>query len=157
MHQCKQLSELVNSDYTCIVKDNDETVFVSKAKGVKPLLDFIAEGKSYTNLTVIDRIVGRGAIFLAIKAEAVKVITPIISKRALEVAKSYELDVEYQKVIPYIINRTGDGCCPIEMAVTPTQDYEEAYNIISLFVYTIDFVFIKKKFVFLSLQNKCAD
>lgn len=127
MHQYDETIRILDSGYTCVIKDGDEIVFTSTYRGVKPIIDFINQGKIYTNLTIIDKIIGRGAMFLAVKSEAKNVYTPIISERALEVAKLYNIDVHYKKVIPYIINRTKDGCCPIENAVTGITDSEEAY------------------------------
>ncbi|QUH27816.1 DUF1893 domain-containing protein [Vallitalea guaymasensis] len=123
-------NELNESNYTCIVKNNDEVVFTSTERGVKPLLDYINENHEYKDITVIDRIIGKGAMCLAIKSRAKIVITPIISKKALELADKYNVHVEYKKVVPGIINRTGTGPCPIENAVSDIEDVEEAYNII---------------------------
>ncbi|GMQ58110.1 hypothetical protein AN1V17_25050 [Vallitalea sediminicola] len=119
-----------DNNYTCIVKNNDKVVFTSTERGVKPLLDYIDENHDYKDITVIDRIIGKGAMCLAIKSKAKKVITPIISKKALEIANKYNIDVEYDKVVPGIINRTGTGPCPIENAVSNIDNVEEAYNVI---------------------------
>ncbi|MCT4686945.1 DUF1893 domain-containing protein [Vallitalea sp.] len=121
---------LNENNYTCIVKNSDEVVFTSTERGVKPLLDYIDENHEYMDITVIDRIIGKGAMCLAIKSKAKKIITPIISKKALELANKYNVYVEYKDVVPGIINRTGTGTCPIENAVSNIEDIEEAYNII---------------------------
>lgn len=122
--------ELENTDYTCMVKCNEEIVFTSKEKGVKPLLDYIEEEYNYTNITIIDKIIGKGAMCLAVKCKAKKVITPIISKKALDIANMYNVEVEYNEIVPEIINRTGTGPCPIENAVSSINNIEEAYDVI---------------------------
>lgn len=130
MQQLNAFGEIKESQYTCIVKSENKVVFTSMDKGVKPLLDYIGEKNDYQHITIIDKIIGKGAMCLAIKGKAEKVITPIISEKALEIAKAYDVDIAYEKVVPYIINRTRTGSCPIEKAVSTTDDVEEAYHII---------------------------
>ena len=120
----------LDNKYTCAVKYDDRIIFTSTEKGVKPLLDYIMGGYKYNDITIVDKIIGKGAMFLAIKCKAKKVITPIISKRALDLANMYNVNVEYKKIVPEIINRTGTDRCPIENAVLNINNIEEAYNVI---------------------------
>lgn len=121
-------------DCTCVIYRTDEEtpIFTSKDKGVKPLLDYYRlYGPSDTPLIVIDRIVGRGAVILAKLIGAVRITTPIMSEAAYELAKDYGIKTEVTKIVPYIINRAGDGRCPIETAVLGIDDVNEGYKAIS--------------------------
>lgn len=124
------MKRIKDSDYTCIVIRGEEEIYHSRDKGVKPLMDYIKQHEQLESIKVLDKIVGKGAMVLAIKSKANEVITPTISQKALDLAKKYHIDVQYDKVVPYIINRTGTGPCPIESAVGPIDQIEEAYKVI---------------------------
>lgn len=116
---------------TCFILKNEQIVFTSESKGVKPMLDYYTSfGTSSEALTVVDRIMGKAAIILAIFIGAKHVITPIISQLALDFAISQKVKVEYNRVVSYIINRSNDGQCPIEKAVTEINDLHEGYEVI---------------------------
>lgn len=116
---------------TCFVLKVDEIIFSSEAKGVKPLKDFYEErGVSEEPLIVVDRIMGKGAVMLAVLIGAKTIVTPISSQIALEYAKSYGVKTQFTKVVPYIVNRSGDGRCPIETAVLNTEDVKRGYEVI---------------------------
>ncbi|MDA3846677.1 MAG: DUF1893 domain-containing protein [Vallitaleaceae bacterium] len=118
-------------DKTCLIIKNNEVIETSTFKGVKPLLVFYqANGTSLEPLLVVDRIMGKGAIMLALLCGATKVMTPIISKPAILYAKRKGLEVVADKIVPYVINRTGDGRCPIESAVIQIDDLEVGYKAI---------------------------
>jgi len=117
--------------HSCIILHDSKIIFVSNESGVKPLLDFYHSNKSfYEDLTVVDRIMGRGAIILAKLIHANQIITPIISEDALELAGKYQMNVEYTQIVPYIINRTQTGRCPIETSVLGISDELQGYTII---------------------------
>jgi len=111
---------------TCFVLHEGEIIFTSEERGVKPLLDYLSSGPEKKEITVVDKIMGKGAVFLAIAAGAKKIATPVISEMALRLAEEYELEAEYEKIVPKIINRTGDGFCPIETAVLDEWDVKKA-------------------------------
>ncbi len=71
---------------------------------------------------------GKGAVVLAIFIGANKLVTPIISKDALSLANEYNLEVTYNTVVPYIINRDGDGRCPIESSVLEIESIKDGFN-----------------------------
>lgn len=118
-------------EITCYIFEGQQEIYRSGYKGVRPLIEYYKQfGKSEKPLTVIDRIMGRGAVLLAIKIGATMIKTPIISESALELAGKYHLVVEIDKVVPYIINRNKDGRCPIESSLLGIDDIDEGYDVI---------------------------
>lgn len=117
---------------TCFVIKDHEVIFTSEKRGVRPLLDYMVFHPEKTDITVVDKIMGKGAVFLAIAAGATEIITPTISSSALELARRNDLETEYLKEVPKIKNRTGDGFCPIETAVLDEWDVEIALDKIKL-------------------------
>ena len=67
---------------------------------------------------------------LSVLINAKTIKTPIISETALSLAKVHGLTVEADKVVPYIINREGNGRCPIETSVLDIEDVQEGYEAI---------------------------
>ena len=118
-------------DKTIIIYKDNAVIFTSDYKGVRPMMEYMkAYGPSQEPLTVVDRIMGRGAVMLAALINAKTIKTPIISETALELAKVHGLTVEADKVVPYIINREGNGRCPIETSVLEIEDVQEGYEAI---------------------------
>lgn len=118
-------------DKTIIIYKDKEVVFTSEYKGVRPMMEYMkAYGPSQEPLTVVDRIMGRGAVMLAVLINAKTIKTPMISKTALDLAKIHGLKVEADKIVPYVINREGNGRCPIETSVLGIEDVQEGYEAI---------------------------
>jgi len=122
-------NKLLNS-HTCVILENNQVIFSSDEKGVKPLLDFYHQSGVKQKLCVVDKIMGRGAVLLAKLIGAESIVTPIISKDALALANEYGLKVEYQKLVDYIVNRDNTGRCPIETSVLGISDIQKGYEII---------------------------
>ncbi len=117
--------------YSCVILKNNEIIFTSKERGVKPLLDYYHQYQSSEEpVTIIDKIIGRGAIILAKMINAQKIITPIVSKEALNLANLYHINVEYQELVEYIVNRDQTGRCPIENSVLSITNLDEGYRAI---------------------------
>lgn len=116
---------------TCFVIFENKVIFTSEYNGVRPLMEYIAnESNTSKPIVVVDRIIGKGAMLLAIIAGANKVVTPIISESALSLGKKYNVKVESLKIVPYIINRNNDGQCPIEKSVENIDDLDIGYKTI---------------------------
>lgn len=129
LEQANQLLKDLNS--TCIILKNDEIIYKSSFIGVKPLIMFLNEHDDVhgnEELILIDKIIGKAALLLAVKCGIKKIFTPVISQEALEAAKHYGVMWESAKIVPHIINREGNGKCPIEASVTDTMDLDEAYR-----------------------------
>lgn len=116
-------------EITCFIIKEDKIIFSSSEKGVKPLLDYYNEfGVSNDPLTIVDKIIGKGAVVLSILVGAKSIITPTISEDALLLAKEYNLNVSFENIVPFIINRNKDGRCPIESSVLNINDIKDGYN-----------------------------
>lgn len=83
--------------------------------------DFLRGGK------IADRVIGKGAALLLLKAGIAEVFAYVISGPALEVLQHNGVKVSYITLQPNIINRTGDGICPVEMLTANISSPEEAY------------------------------
>ena len=121
---------LFKNGYTCVIFSGKTKIYSSYEHGVKPLLDFAMRRQKVKNLVLADRIIGSGAAFLAVSAGITAVYTPVVSKKARAILKKYYIALEYQTAVPYIINRDGTGCCPIEQRLAGIDDVSSAVKTI---------------------------
>ena len=70
--------------------------------------------------------VGKAAAYLYVLLGVKEVFAGIISEKATEVFLRFGISFTYSECVPAIINRTGDGFCPMETAVSAIDDPEDA-------------------------------
>ena len=94
------------------------------ARGIAPLLARYDAKKTLAGCAVCDRVVGAGAAYLYVLLAPATLHAPVLSRPALEILTTYGVRVTYDTLVSHIVNRTGDGVCPMERAVaeatTPT-------------------------------------
>ena len=103
----------------------------SDARGISPMMNFIADGVDLSGYSVADLIVGKAAALLFIKCGIKEVYAKTLSKPAKKVLESNGVPVTFGTLTENIINRTGTDVCPIEKAVLDTCNPEEAYALIA--------------------------
>ena len=121
--------KLIDGGYTCVVLV-DDCEYTSFDRGVKPLLSLLQTKRSFSGAVAADKCVGAGAAHLYVLLGVRSVWANVIRESALEVLKNNKIEAYYDKCVPYIINRKGDGVCPIESAVADAKTSEEAYDLI---------------------------
>ena len=127
LDRTKQALELLESgDFTCAAVLSDETTLTSSRRGVAPLLGWIDEGVDLAGACAADKVVGKGAALLYVILEAREVYAHVISEQALAALEKHGVSAVCGQIVPYIVNRTGDGRCPIESAVWNIDDPDEA-------------------------------
>ncbi|MEF9960309.1 MAG: DUF1893 domain-containing protein [Niameybacter sp.] len=133
----KKLKQVLNEkEASCILFQEEQVLMTSYEKGVLPLWRFMTEQKSLPtgDLEVADKMVGRAVAYLLVSLGVSQVYTKVISETALEVLKDYPIRITYDELVPFILNRTRDGQCPMEQALTQVVSVKEAYDLIDTFV-----------------------
>ena len=120
---------LRDGGYTCVVLYG-EREYMSFERGVKPLLTLLESEDSCSGAVAADKTVGAGAAYLYVLLGVRAVWANVISSSALQVLQRHGIDVSYEECVAYIINRRGDGVCPIETAVADAKTPQEAYRMI---------------------------
>jgi len=118
--------ELLNCEGVTLALYDGKREIISKKRGVSPLLEFLDNGESLSTFSCADRVVGKGAAFLYVLLKAKELYTHVISEEALKTLKKFGIPVTFHKWVPCIINRKGDGICPVESAVLNIEDPERA-------------------------------
>ena len=112
----------------CLCKDGK--CLFSEKRGIAPMMDFIADSINLSGYSVADLVVGKAAAMLFIKCGIKRVFAKTLSESAKRVLELYGVDYEYETLTEKIINRAGTEICPMEKAVSGTDDFEEAYSIL---------------------------
>jgi len=106
---------------------SDETVFVSTARGVSPLLDVLETSpERLKDAVCADRVVGKAAAMLFVKCGVKAVHGEVMSRAAADFLLLHNMPHTYGKLVENIRNRRGDGICPMEEAVLAVDDLDEA-------------------------------
>lgn len=130
MNNLEKAKEMLkNSDYTCVICSDEETL-TSNKRGVAPLLAWLDEGEQLKGYSAADKVVGNGAAFLYVLLEAEEIYADVISKSALETLTRYNITVTYGIITEAIRNRDNTGFCPIESAVAGITSPETALEAI---------------------------
>ena len=104
---------LLEGGYTCVIC-GENGVDVTRLRGVKPLVEWIDEGKDFSGCSAADKVVGRAAALLYAFMNIKDVYSDVISESAIEVFRHYGIDFSAGEITPTIINRSGDDICPME-------------------------------------------
>lgn len=126
----KKAKEILESGgYTCVLTDG-EAIYTSRLCGVKPLVQFLKKGEIPPGFSAADKVIGRATAYLYILLGVQEIYSQVISEPALEVLKASKIPVQYDTLVPSIINRKGDGICPFEEAVLEIREPSDAYDAI---------------------------
>jgi phosphopantetheine adenylyltransferase len=117
--------KLLIDDITLVLVKGDQ-VITSEKRGISFLLSLACENK-YQGYSAADKIVGKAAAFLYVIMQVENVYGETITKRAVEILRQANINVEYKILTENIINRTNTGLCPMELIVLNIEDKEEAF------------------------------
>ena len=114
-----------------MIYKNDELIFESNLKGIRPHLKAIDEvGDSLKDTLMVDKILGRAAAFLVIYSGAREAIAAVVSTPGRQVLDKYGLKFSYREEVPHIKLENGVIYCPFEQMVQDIEDPVEAYRAI---------------------------
>ena len=121
----KAREEMDRSGFTCVLRSEEE-MLCSKEHGVRPLLVWIRAGKDLKEYSAADQIVGKAAALLYAKMGVRAVNTKLLSEKAIPVLERYGILYDADETAPFIINRAGNGMCPMEQTVMEIEDPDQA-------------------------------
>ncbi|MBQ0036114.1 MAG: DUF1893 domain-containing protein [Firmicutes bacterium] len=119
---------LLANNYSIIASNGYNSI----DSGIMPVISKIRENKDYfLGLEVVDKVVGKASAMLFAYSGAKRVNALILSVAGKEVLDKYNIDYQYDELVPYIINRRNDGMCPMEIVVKDIDDLKEGYIALS--------------------------
>lgn len=116
-----------------VIARDGQIVAELEGRGVKPLLDALdRDPHAFECAVAMDKVVGRAAAAFYVIGGAAKVIAPVMSEGAVKLLEKHGIEAVAEKTVPYIINRKGDGMCPMDRATmhleNPVAIVEEVRN-----------------------------
>lgn len=107
----------------------------SDARGIKPIYEAHLNRKgNFKDSSVADRVIGKAAAMFLVSGGIKSLYTDLISEPALEILKNNNIEVEYLKKVPMILNRMGNDMCPIEKLSSQTNEIDKLTENISTFL-----------------------
>ena len=123
----RAIALLNGEELTCAVCGKSEAqTYKSRERGVAPLLGWLENGMQFAGHSAADKVVGAGAAYLYVLLGVTELYAKVISTAAKAVLERYGITLYCENHVPHIVNRTGDGTCPIEQAVANATSPEEA-------------------------------
>lgn len=120
---------LKKGGYTCVMCKG-ETLYTSEKRGVVPVLEKLEQFVDISGFSVADKVVGKAAAMLFYLAGIACLHTEVLSVPAKEFLEKSNIAFSYDILTDKIINRSGDGLCPMETAVMDIDSAEEGYKAI---------------------------
>jgi len=121
--------EFLTGKNTLRIYDSNTLIFTSDKCRLLPLVEYIDKlASKHRDVVIFDKIVGRAAALLLIKADCREVYSPLGSRLAIEVLEKFGIKHHLTQIVPCI--RTPDNdICPME-ELSIGREPEEFYNLI---------------------------
>lgn len=121
---------ILNTEKCTCVLCNDNITYKSTQRGIKPLLDLLDKKTTLKGFSAADKVIGNAAAYIYVLMEIQNIYAAVISEAALNTLKKHCIDVQYDTLVKTIINRKGNGRCPMECAVENCTEPSEALTAI---------------------------
>ncbi len=106
---------LRRGDYSIVMVRDGMMIYASKSHGIGGILQAIEElNHRIKGASVADRVIGKAAALLLAYSKVKDAYAIVISRSGLETLRSHGIQVEYENLVPKILDRSGRGICPFE-------------------------------------------
>lgn len=131
----KQLIDILHEGgYSCVIRNKGVTRTFHQ-RGVADLWALCHDNEEFLkNSQLADKVIGKGAAALMIHGGVSEVYADIISCPALELLRTNGISVSYAQQTNRIMNRRGDGLCPVESLCLNKETIEEMVEEIGNFI-----------------------
>ena len=129
------LRQILHSTACSCVIGNGGRVETFHQRGIKDLYELLNNGSGLLDgASIADKVIGKGAAALMIAGGVKEVYTDVVSEAAMELFERYGTATSYDKRVAHIINRKGDGICPVESLCAECVTVEECLEKIEEFL-----------------------
>ncbi|WP_295885007.1 DUF1893 domain-containing protein [uncultured Anaerococcus sp.] len=117
---------LLENNHSIVVVKEDKVVYKSDKNGLLPIIDIYDSDKSILNgAAVADKVIGRAAALILIKANISELYTELISENAISILDDTNIKYQYNKKVKEIRNRDNTDMCPMEKLSLSTDDADQ--------------------------------
>ncbi len=133
MKKCEQavqeaLLQIRQGKIVCAAIRDGQIIASEAGSGVAPVLKMYKLGQLHESF-LVDKVIGKAAAMVMTRGGISGCHGITVSQAALNWFQQCNVPVTYDHLTEYIVNRTGDGMCPMEQAVLQLQ---EDSNIVSV-------------------------
>ena len=123
----KEMIQILHDEgLTLVVKSSDGIIHRFTQRGVKDLLTLVTERPDVLKgALVADKAVGKAAAACMVTGGVCQVHADVMSEPALALLQTHGITTNYGTLVDHIINRAGDGWCPMERLSRDLDDPEE--------------------------------
>lgn len=122
--------EQLESSGSALVFCNENEMHSSEVRGVLSLVLMVKENKTMKGFYCADKVVGKAAAFMYAILQPEELFAFVISEKAKNVLDKYGIKYFYAQKVPAIINRKGDGFCPMETATENAETPDQALSLL---------------------------
>ena len=112
-------------------------IIASDKRGVAPMIDFINENRCLSGFCAADKVVGKAAAMLFVKAGICEVYAGVLSESGKQMLENHGITVTFGKLTDMIVNRSGTGICPMENAVFSINSIDDGFAAITQTLHNI--------------------
>lgn len=110
---------------SCVVLKDNTIVKTQCDRGIGPVIRLYESGV-LKDAFVVDKIIGKAAAMVMTLGGVKGCYGVTMSASAVAWLKAHQVSVQYETCVEAIINRKGDGICPMEQTVKEIEDAETA-------------------------------
>jgi len=126
---------LLKNNLNLVIVKDENILEESNSRGIKPIYEaHLNRKESFKEASVADRVIGKAAAMFLVSGGIKALYTDLISEPALEILNNNNIEVEYLKKVPMILNRMGNDMCPIERLSSQTNEIDKLTENISIFL-----------------------
>lgn len=115
---------------TLRIYKGNKLIFTSDKDRLLPLIEYLDKfGSRHRKVVIFDKILGRAAALLCIKANCREVYSPLGSQLAIEVLGKRDIKYHLTRTVPCIQKPDQTGMCPME-ALSIGKEPEEFYRLV---------------------------
>lgn len=122
----KKAKELIKETNAVFAYVSEEKTLCSDQKGIGFVANLCNQGQDLSYGCVADKIVGKAAALLFVYLGVRCVYAETLSNSAKDVFERYGVEYSFGTLTDMIVNRKGDGPCPMEKAVIDADTPEAA-------------------------------
>ena len=120
--------------YSCVIRQGDVTR-TFRQRGVADLWQLCQSHEHFLQEALVaDKVIGKGAAALIIYGGVSQVYADVISQPALALLQTHGVSTSYGQLTERILNRRGDGLCPVETLCVDLESIADMVSAINNFI-----------------------
>ena len=119
------IRKIEEEEASVIVLSPDGRTASATGHTILPLVELIErEPELFRGGFVADKVIGKGAASLLVRAGAASVYAKLMGEAGLEMLRENGVEASWNVLTPLILNNRGDGSCPVEALVKDIEGVE---------------------------------